>query len=101
MTFVHKSDTARFFVVTYQEKQGNKIEVKIEKVKKVPGLIATGPPTIMKYIDMTESELRLDAFLDFTQAPWNPESAQIVTFKEFIKKEIVGASSGQSLGAQA
>jgi hypothetical protein len=29
MVYVHESDTSRFFIVTFQERQGNKIEVKI------------------------------------------------------------------------
>lgn len=43
MTYVHASDTSRYFVFSFQEKQGNKLEVKIEKTKKVPGLMDSSP----------------------------------------------------------
>ena len=29
MTYVHASDTTRFFIFTFQERQGNRIEVKL------------------------------------------------------------------------
>ena len=56
MTYVHAADTSRFFVVSFQERQGNKIEVKIEKVKKVPSLTEPTPPTMKKFIPMQEDD---------------------------------------------
>jgi len=56
-TYVHASDTSRYFVVSFQEKQGNKIEVKIEKTKKVPALTEPTPPTMIKFIPMGEADL--------------------------------------------
>lgn len=54
--YVHAIDTSRYFIFTYQERQGNKIEVKIEKTKKVPALTESTPPTVMKFIVMPEDE---------------------------------------------
>ena len=52
MVYVHASDTSRYFVFTFQERQGNRIEVKLEKAKKVPALTEPSPPTVMKFIPM-------------------------------------------------
>ena len=75
MVYVHAADTTRFFVMTFQERQGNKIEVKIEKAKKVPSLTEPSPPTIMKFIVMGEEDFPPSHFTNFTVAPWVPECA--------------------------
>ena len=56
MVYVHASDTSRYFVFTFQERQGNRIEVKLEKAKKVPALTEPSPPTVMKFIPMQEDD---------------------------------------------
>ena len=55
MVYVHAADIKRYFIFTFQEKQGNKIEVKIEKALKVPALIAA-TPTVTKFIQMQEED---------------------------------------------
>ena len=75
MVYVHAADTTRFFVMTFQERQGNKIEVKIEKAKKVPSLTEPTPPTTMKFIVMGEDDFPPSHFANFEAAPWAPECA--------------------------
>mmetsp|Transcript_10764 Transcript_10764/g.14489 ORF Transcript_10764/g.14489 Transcript_10764/m.14489 type:complete len:147 (+) Transcript_10764:121-561(+) len=90
--YVHAADTTRFFALSFQERQGNKIEVKIEKIKKVPSLTELMPPTISKFIPMGEEDLMPPIFSNFdSQAPWAPEAQQLTTFREFINKEIISA----------
>ena len=62
MVYVHSSDTSRFFTLTFQERQGNKIEVKIEKTKKLPSLTEPTPPTLMKFIPMGDADLTPEMF---------------------------------------
>ena len=50
ITYVHAVDTSRFFVLTFQERQGNKIEAMIQKQKKVPALSEPAVPTVKKFI---------------------------------------------------
>ena len=89
MTYVHASDTSRFFVFTSQERQGNRLECKLEKVKKVPSLTEPTPPTLMKFIPMGDEDLMPSIFANFNSAPWDPASPQLATFKEFVHKEII------------
>ena len=56
MVYVHATDTSRYFVFTFQERQGNKIEVKLEKVRKVPALTEPAPPTVSKFIPMQQED---------------------------------------------
>ena len=56
ITYVHAADTTRFFVLTFQERQGNKIEAEIKKQKKVPTLSEPAVPTIKKFIQMQEDD---------------------------------------------
>lgn len=63
--------------------------MKIEKIKKVPGLMDTTPPSIKKFIHMGDSDFDLAHFQSFDAAPWSPACPQIATFKEFITKEVV------------
>lgn len=97
MSYVHACDTSRFFVVSFRQLQGNRIEVKIEKVKKVPSLTESTPPTVLKFIPMGAEDLGPEIFSRFDAAPWQPEAEQLKTFREFIKKEITTSAQPQGL----
>ena len=97
MTYVHASDTSRFFNFSFQERQGNRIEVKLEKAKKAPGVREPMAPSISKFINMGNDDLVPSIFADFeSQEPWAPEKSQITAFRDFIKKEIIDALQNQA-----
>lgn len=89
MVYVHAADTSRYFIFNFQEKQGNRIEVKIEKARKVPVLTEPSPPTTSKFIPMQEEDFWPAQLSDFNGVPWSPEAQQITQFREFINKEII------------